>query len=1032
MDYCLSCFRKSDQIDEQEPLLSKHPQRLERGSPAVERGTIDKIIDILAAFNAGKLPSQTQLSKFLRNLLKSELLKQDGRKIISSAGPMSKEGRKVLGDVRNLVQAILQFGLEKNDDDKLQQIYFQILQINASQAGETTLDTVKERAAKLNDQVPSQDELAFDTTTFLSALRALVETTLTSSVFRLILADLFAIAQDLVAHGAADVGQAVQQAAEAVEKKAREDDDELIMPEVDVHASIDAVKDQGHQAMEGIEDAARAMKDEWKGVGDDAADKTKQKILERIKEVISCAQKDVGSRAAMRAILVLARKYADRIASFADVAASTVDDVAEQVSESFSKNHSSTSTEYPPSVDPQIVTLLQDIKEMLERLGKGHSLDRLLAALKKVVRELNKVPIVLVDEINKEIEDKAGYAEMQRAKAKGKNKKRGRKKGASSNKQNPLRAYFARIGAYLDRGLDDPGWVMSKEGAEILEGLFDNGVELLGVVGESIIEVGEEIINPDVDQTAQIDQETRVRFKKDFEGFMKEAEAYVSAVGNDKTTMQIFQALDALEGDLSGLLKQGVKKGRRGFAGLGDWIHWIGWAVPRLTQMLPRGAIVIPSVEIKTNNIEGGLYALFVQGLAGGRGEREGGIGTQLIPDEIVLKEWTEMRIDMAERERPFAAPLSKPGLQTTSRVHMHMDGIRAKVEGMGYYFKYLGGLIDYEDAGLLSVDVGMSSLHNGLGVDIEVEMEKNNVEFDSCVDPVIPEIIIEREEVIEHSGNRDIQEAVANGGSTTRAEREIITIVDTPPEPLFNVVQVKVGLAGLRFKIDKSRHWILNKLFLQPLAGPVIAHVVRQALEDKIKIGLHDLALSLGALAEDAKRKGVIRRAREKSKHKQETRLREFLTDWWNAILQTGPKVLGYDKVEDGQGELAKTETRTDVTMKGMMYSSTTTEQPGGTPAMVYNKASGSMEMVSPTLDEMEGTSQPHDETVVAIGGGAQLFPGKDRGDQHSQFEGDRGSNADEGLNKAGEGIQDRWGKRKKAEKRSTETWKSDAFDFA
>ena len=38
--------------------------------------------------------------------------------------------------------------------------------------------------------------------------------------------------------------------------------------------------------------------------------------------------------------------------------------------------------------------------------------------------------------------------------------------------------------------------------------------------------------------------------------------------------MQIFRALDALEADLSGLLKQGVKKGRYGFAELGQWNGW--------------------------------------------------------------------------------------------------------------------------------------------------------------------------------------------------------------------------------------------------------------------------------------------------------------------------------------------------------------------------------------------------------------------------------------------------------------------------
>ena len=120
MNY-LPCFWNSSQPDEREPLLPKHaahhnlrPNNCSSGPE--ERGTVDKIVDILVAFNAGKLPSQAQLSRFLQILLSSELLRHDGSasKKTTSVGPMSKNGQKVLNDVRNLVQSMLQFGLEKN------------------------------------------------------------------------------------------------------------------------------------------------------------------------------------------------------------------------------------------------------------------------------------------------------------------------------------------------------------------------------------------------------------------------------------------------------------------------------------------------------------------------------------------------------------------------------------------------------------------------------------------------------------------------------------------------------------------------------------------------------------------------------------------------------------------------------------------------------------------------------------------------------------------------------------------------------
>jgi len=130
------------------------------------------------------------------------------------------------------------------------------------------------------------------------------------------------------------------------------------------------------------------------------------------------------------------------------------------------------------------------------------------------------------------------------------------------------------------------------------------------------------------------------------------------------------------------------------------------------------------------------------------------------------------------------------------------------------------------------------------------------------------------------------------------------------------------------------------------------------------------------------------------------------------------------------------ETNTRTDATMKGIIHSSTTktTEQPKETPVMMYNKASRSMEVVG------QASSQPHDseeEIVVAIGGGPQLFPDK-AGNSLLEDVRDSAKKAVNkvvgGLNEVGEGIErveDRWGKRKTAERKSTrQTWKSDAFN--
>ena len=71
----------------------------------------EKIADALAALHAGKLPTQQQLDSALRKLLKSGILVAEaGRR----GGALNETGAKVVRDTRELVEALLRFGLEKN------------------------------------------------------------------------------------------------------------------------------------------------------------------------------------------------------------------------------------------------------------------------------------------------------------------------------------------------------------------------------------------------------------------------------------------------------------------------------------------------------------------------------------------------------------------------------------------------------------------------------------------------------------------------------------------------------------------------------------------------------------------------------------------------------------------------------------------------------------------------------------------------------------------------------------------------------
>jgi hypothetical protein len=133
--------------------------------------------------------------------------------------------------------------------------------------------------------------MAFDSSTLLASIRTLVETSLTSPLFRVALCDLFAIAEDIAAHAAADVGHAagqLQQIADTVEKRLRDND--IIGSDADgnpkLDASINDIKGKGKEAAHSLQNAGQIVKDDVQTLRLETLDVTKEKILERIQQVL--------------------------------------------------------------------------------------------------------------------------------------------------------------------------------------------------------------------------------------------------------------------------------------------------------------------------------------------------------------------------------------------------------------------------------------------------------------------------------------------------------------------------------------------------------------------------------------------------------------------------------------------------------------------------------------------------------------------------------------------------------------------------
>lgn len=72
---------------------------------------MDKTTSVLAALDAGKVPSQQQINNFIDWLLNSALTQIEP---IAEGGELSAQGKAIIGDVRELLTAYKLAGEHKN------------------------------------------------------------------------------------------------------------------------------------------------------------------------------------------------------------------------------------------------------------------------------------------------------------------------------------------------------------------------------------------------------------------------------------------------------------------------------------------------------------------------------------------------------------------------------------------------------------------------------------------------------------------------------------------------------------------------------------------------------------------------------------------------------------------------------------------------------------------------------------------------------------------------------------------------------
>ncbi|KAL5528669.1 hypothetical protein ACEPAF_7805 [Sanghuangporus sanghuang] len=880
MGFCFSCCRgRRDKQDKDEDGERQRLLRSDTDADALkhpeQRTPYEKIADVLAALHTGKLPSQQQIDGVLRKLLRSEFFDLDSDSGHGGNGDALDEGvKKVISDGRDVAEIVLQVGLEKNDDDRVQDLVYQLRELGARtvpidierpvevRVNDDTADKVQTAASA----IPSQNELAEDMTALISSLRTLAKLLLTSSAFRLLVGDLLLTVRQFVADAAAQVKQAaeaVENVSEAVERNVRPESGTTAENEPALHdARQRQIQTSGPEP---VQEEVRSPK---------------EVMLDRIEDIFRRAQASPQYNSALRTLLYVFRKYAERVS----IASTTLSETEQSSSE-----EPSIQLIAPVIVpDPRFSRALEDLRVILERFAGGKSLEPSLQALFKTIHDISAV--------------------------------------SADSDGSDVQAFFREVGSWLDTALANPPFVNSRVGRDTASRLYDEASSLLS-------------------KDTRLSENIRV--------LLDEVNAFVEAIRSDRTTGKLLQATDNLHSDLLSLLGRTAENSKHAAT------HWrttllrvvLGWLLPRVLRAVR--VLPMPRVEYVSKSSDGTQIAAAVDALLLSAEEA-------LVPDVLSVQEFAEVRVEIdenagaAELTNPNARLLSArkttdprdndlesalpislggnsdenvdsaPGPKrkrtnviTTSRVRIHIEGLRVAAHDVGYYASYAkNSWLGYTDEGLLSVEIGHSGRHKkrrgeGLAVDVELEM------------------------------GSDSESSVFSVGRNARDNQERL---------LFRVLDVRTAIPGLTMHLAHSRHWILNSL-LAPLAGPIGRTVVPWILNGQVKNVLESLERALREVSASASEK-----AENRAKENQDDDTETDPSDWWDAVLEKFSSQ-GSEEDESGGEEEQEvyTETHTEATLTGVVR--TTLEQPEPEP---QNEAP------LPT------------ENSLSVGLGAQLLPGK------------------------------------------------------
>lgn len=589
-------------------------------------------------------------------MLSSDIFKTGS---VAANSSLSRRGKKVLGDVKDILHRLIVLGVEKNGDDRLQDLFWQMhnmeeVPLTMNMQVDPIVSVGFETEATKLTEAGSRQEVKQDLRKFVSSVQSLLSLLITSSAFRLIISDILVTTRDILADVAMDVAKVaavVEIRAEQLEETVRPGDAELAaqrdeeggvgIPSLESLAqSGETVRNIAAKATQStVEEAEARRRAIWTRLEDQDPDRVKETVLLRIRQVIEQAQTSPQYTAALMTMASLCRKYIDKAAYMAETISAATTSAA---------SNAGASVRIDPNidVDPHLIQALKDFKVLLERFS-GHGTDLLLQRL-----------VNLAEHISSEKEDGDGSL------------------------QNLLNA----VSKWLNRCLNQPGWIATDEGQTEGSRLYDWSAEIL---------------------------KRDPKYKEDARSVLEEVYALRDGLANDTTTSSVLAAIQTLVNDLTvmGQVRiqvATVESSKQWEAAKAElWKDILSWVLPRVLQAIQ--TIPLPRVELKSDKLDMVIDKVTLA-------------SPSFIPDHIQVTNHTEfiLRASSAVRNEDRFYRSS-----TTTRTRVVVDGLRISIEDIAYYLNAKGPFWSgWLDNGLLTIDVGGKQvIGDGISLMFDVEV---------------------------------------------------------------------------------------------------------------------------------------------------------------------------------------------------------------------------------------------------------------------------------------------------------------------